>query len=97
MTACHIAPARRGTRWEENLADLRHFLAAPRVTLVPVSWTTADRYGLVYAALRRKGQPIPTNDMCVAAQALETGTDLVSFDPHFAAVDELAWIDPGGR
>lgn len=90
-----LAGFRRGTRWDENLADLQRFLAEPRVTLVPVSWTTADRYGLVYAALRRNGTPIPTNDMWVAAHALETGADLISFDPHFEAVDGLAWIDPG--
>jgi tRNA(fMet)-specific endonuclease VapC len=87
---------RRGTRWEDNVADLRRFLAQPRVTLLPVTWTTADRYSRIYADLRRKGRPIPTNDMWVAAQAMETGADLVSFDPHFQHVEGLAWIDPAG-
>ena len=87
---------RRGARWEDNGADLRRFLAQPRVTLLPVTWTTADRYSRIYADLRRKGRPIPTNDMWVAAQAMETGADLVSFDPHFQHVEGLAWIDPAG-
>ena len=84
----------RGTRWQENLSDLRRFLSQPRVSLLPVTWTTADRYGRIYAALHRRGRPIPTNDLWIAAQAMETGAELVSFDPHFEAVDGLVWIDP---
>jgi predicted nucleic acid-binding protein len=88
---------RRGSRCNENLADLRRFLDQPRTRLVPVAWTTADRYGRIYTALREKGTPIPTNDMWIAAHALETGADLVSFDPHFRHVDGLAWINPDHR
>jgi tRNA(fMet)-specific endonuclease VapC len=87
---------RRGARWEDNVADLRRFLAQPRVTLLPVTWTTADRYSRIYSDLRRRGRPIPTNDLWIAAQAMETGADLVSFDPHFQHVEGLAWIDPAG-
>ena len=85
---------RQGSRYNENLADLRRFLDGPRVRLAPVSWTTADRYARIYTALRAKGTPIPTNDMWIAAQALETGADLLSFDPHFGHIDGLAWICP---
>ncbi len=91
-----LAGFRHGSRWEENLSRLRRFVAQPRVSLLPVTWTTADRYSRIYAALRRKGRPIPTNDMWIAAHALESGADLVSFDPHFEHVDGLAWIQPDG-
>ena len=90
-----IGGFRRGSRCDQNLADLRRFLDQPRARLVPVAWTTADRYGRIYAALREKGTPIPTNDMWIAAHAQETGADLISFDPHFRHVDGLAWICPG--
>lgn len=90
-----LAGFRHGTRWEENVAGLRRLLDDPRVSLVHVTWTTADRYSRLYTALRRKGKPIPTNDMWIAAHALETGADLVSFDPHFGQVAGLAWIHPG--
>ncbi len=46
------------------------------------------------AALRRKGTPIPTNDIWIAAHAMESGADLLSFDEHFGAVDGIAWIHP---
>jgi tRNA(fMet)-specific endonuclease VapC len=84
---------RRGTRYDENLADLERFLALPRVHLLPVTLATAERYGRVYAALRREGRPIPTNDMWIAAHAMETGAELLSSDPHFEYVAGLAWTD----
>lgn len=90
-----LAGFRRGTRYEDNLTALRRFLANPRVSLVPVTWTTADRFGRILADLRRKGRPIPTNDVWIAAHAMESGAELVSFDPHFQQVDGLAWLDPG--
>ena len=83
---------RYGTRFEKNLGELREFLDHPRVTTVTMSLTTADRYGRIATALRAKGRPIPTNDIWIAAHAMETGTDLVSSDQHFEFVDGLAWI-----
>ena len=43
-------------------------------------------------ALKAKGNPIPTNDVWIAAHALETGADLVSADRHFQHVEGIAWI-----
>ena len=85
---------RRGTRYERNRHELDAFLENPYVASVPVTLVTADRFGRIAAALRSKGTPIPTNDVWVAAHAMETGADLVSFDQHFAAVDGIAWVQP---
>jgi len=89
-----LAGFRAGSRWQENLANLNRFLAEPRVQVAPVTRTTADRYSRIWAALRRKGRPIPTNDVWIAAHAMETGADLISFDPHFEHVEGLAWVRP---
>lgn len=86
---------RFGTRTEQNIEELEAFLGSPRVTLVPVTWTTADRFGRIAASLRAKGRPIPTNDIWIAAHAMETGAELLSFDRHFDHVDGLVWSDPG--
>lgn len=83
---------RLGTRFEENAARLEAFLAAPFVELLPVTLTTADRFGRTAAVLRQKGTPIPTNDIWIAAQVMEVGADLLSSDLHFGAVDGVAWI-----
>jgi len=83
---------RAGGRMRKNLGELEAFLDNPYVTLVPVTHTTADRFGRIAAALRAKGRPIPTNDTWIAAHTMETGAELLSFDQHFDAVDGLAWV-----
>ena len=83
---------RCGSRTERNSREFRDFLEAPRVSVAAMSLVTADRYARVAAALRGKGRPIPTNDIWVAAHAMETGADLVSYDRHFDHVDGLAWV-----
>lgn len=85
---------RNGSRFEQNLAKLKGFLTQPAVELLPVTWVTADRFGLISTALRGKGRPIPTNDIWIAAHAMETGADLVSSDRHFGEIDGLVWEKP---
>jgi len=80
---------RNGTRLEENLALFDDFLAQPLVEWLPVTLTTADRYARIATALRKKGQPIPTNDIWIAAHTLESGADLITYDQHFAAIENL--------
>ncbi len=86
---------RNGSRFEENYRHLTAFLDNPFVELQPVTLITADRFGRIAAALRVKGHPIPSNDIWIAAHAMETGADLLSYDKHFSAVDGLAWIPLG--
>ena len=83
---------RQGQRLEQNLKELRSFLDRPYVSFVPVGPVTADRYSRIMASLKARGRPIPTNDVWIAAHAMEMGADLVSADHHFAYVDGIAWI-----
>ncbi len=78
-----------GTREPKNRAELARFLDSPRVEVLPVTALTADSYSLVFVGLRRKGQPIPTNDLWIAASALEHGAALLTRDAHFSQVDGL--------
>ena len=82
---------RNGTRFDRNVRELDDFLANARVSVLAVTRTTADRFGRIAAALRRAGTPIPSNDIWIAAQAFESGAELVSFDEHFEAVEGLVW------
>ena len=66
----------------ENLGRFDAFLANAFVSWVPVTIVTADRFARIAAALRRKGRPLPTNDVWIAAHPLETGADLLSYDRH---------------
>jgi predicted nucleic acid-binding protein len=88
---------RLGSRERRNRDDLRELLDSPWVEVIPVTETTADRYARVVSRLREKGTPIPTNDVWLAAQALETGADLLSFDRHFEAVEGIALVRPGAE
>ena len=78
-----------GTREAKNRSELSQFLNSPRVGMYPVTADTADSYAQVYASLRRKGQPIPSNDLWIAASALQHGAALLSLDAHFAHVEGL--------
>jgi predicted nucleic acid-binding protein len=78
-----------GQRESTNRNELTQFLSTPRVKVVPSTTATADLYALVYAALRRKGQPIPTNDLWIAASSLEYGAVLLTLDAHFQNIDGL--------
>ena len=83
---------RSGSRFERNRRELDDLLRSPYVSFLPVTLVTADRFARIAAALRRKGRPIPTNDVWIAAHALESGADLLSFDRHFEVVDGLAFV-----
>jgi predicted nucleic acid-binding protein len=85
---------RAGTRYERNLAELESFLSHPLVEFLQVSKITADRFGRIASSLRKKGKPIPTNDIWIAAHAMEYGADMMSFDEHFEAIDGLALVRP---
>ena len=85
---------RNGTRYEANRRELDEFLANPYVKLLPVTLVTAERFGRIAAGLRRKGRPLPSSDIWVAAHAMESGAELLSFDHHFEEVAGLAWVAP---
>ena len=83
---------RYGSRTAMNVSGLDEFLASPYVTFAPVSRVTTDRYARIAAALRSKGRPLPTNDIWIAAHAMETGANLISADGHFQHIDGLTWV-----
>ena len=82
---------RAGNRLEKNLAEWSEFLDEPFVERLLISSDTANRYSRIWAQLRRSGTPIPSNDMWIAAQAGESGGELLSYDAHFACVQGLVW------
>lgn len=81
---------RMGSRENANRKILRDFLmSGGKTVFLPVTWDTAERFALVKAGLKKKGVPIPLNDVWIAAQCQETGAVLASFDSHFDAVDGI--------
>lgn len=83
-----------GARERENRDELAEFLDTPRVSICRVSEDTAEFYAEILNGLRIAGTPIPTNDIWIAAQAMEHGLRLVSMDRHFASVSGLLLFSP---
>ena len=82
---------RHGTRFKENMDDLDRFLDHDAVDLLPIGKITSDRYSRIAAKLRQQGSPIPTNDIWIAAQAMEQGAELITSDRHFEKIAGLVY------
>lgn len=81
-----------GQREAVNRRELSAFLDSPRARILAVDDETAGRYASIYAGLKRRGKPIPTNDLWIAATALQYGAAVFTYDRHFASVDGLAVV-----
>jgi len=84
-----LAGFRCGTREERNREELDLFLDSPRVDLLSVDDETAEFYAQVFAELKQKGRPIPTNDLWLAASAMQHGLVLATYDDHFIGIGGL--------
>jgi len=78
-----------GKQSDRNRTDLARFLASPRVSLALPDRHTAESYASVFQELRKAGKPIPTNDIWVAATAIQAAIPLITLDSHFRSVVKL--------
>lgn len=81
-----------GNKTEFNQQELQQFLQSSRVKVFPITEETSKYYALIYSSLRKKGKPIPTNDIWIAATALEYNLQLFSYDSDFQFIDNLIII-----
>lgn len=79
--------ARKSGRPIENLAKVNRL--TQRFPLISCDLETAQWYGIIKNELRRKGRPIPNNDLWIAAIALQYDLILVTRDSHFDEVESL--------
>ena len=79
----------RGRNRRKNLGELKRFRASARVRLFAVDDQTAERYAVIVDALRKAGTPIPTNDVWIAASAMQHGLAVVTTDAHFERVSQI--------
>jgi predicted nucleic acid-binding protein len=79
-----------GRRPAENEARLQWFLSQDGVVTVGLDAPVSHRYAEIHRVLRARGTPIPTNDLWIAAIAIELGLVVYTRDPHFVAVPGLA-------
>jgi tRNA(fMet)-specific endonuclease VapC len=79
--------AQHSGRAAENIARIDEFAAG--TVILNCDAETAKWYGDIKNRLRRKGQPIPENDIWIAALCFQHNLRLASRDAHFNAVEEL--------
>ncbi len=78
-----------GSRKAKNCLELKQFLDSSRVIELKISGPTANFYANIFRQLKQKGKPIPSNDMWIAASALENGFHVYTYDKHFGEIDGL--------
>jgi predicted nucleic acid-binding protein len=80
----------RSSKRKEREATLRQMEAT--FETLPVTGLTSRIYARIRGELHAKGKPIPSNDLWIAAQAVEHGLPLVSRDEHFLVVKGLTVV-----
>lgn len=83
---------RRGNQRVRNRDLLGEFVYHARVEVLPINWEIAEVYADIHDELLSRGNPIPTNDIWIAASSVGYGSTLVTFDKHFQRISSLGVI-----
>lgn len=81
-----------GRHAERNAQALERFLHHPVVEELAVDHDVARIYAEIVLFLRRKGTPLPTNDIWIAAAAARAGATLLAYDAHFVAIERIGVV-----
>lgn len=79
--------ARKSLKLEENLSRIDEF--ALNNTVLPCNTETAKIYGGIKNRLKERGQPIPENDIWIAAITKQYELTLITKDLHFEVIENL--------
>lgn len=78
-----------GSHTNKNKAILSEFLATARIKLVEIDAETSERYAVIAKHLREQGSPIPTNDLWIAASAMQHGLKVLTTDKHYLKAPQI--------
>jgi tRNA(fMet)-specific endonuclease VapC len=79
----------RGRTPSKNREELQIFLSSPRVGIINIDTETAERYAIILNYLWEKGNPIPTNDIWIAASAMQYGLIVITSDAHYKEISQV--------
>ena len=82
----------RGNQQEKNERILTKFLNKDEVSILYPDEQTTHFYANLYAYLRKKGKPIPTNDLWIAALVVQYNLTLYDRDSDFDNLPQLSRI-----
>ena len=72
---------------QKNIDNIKIITA--HYNVLPIDEDTTIAYGSIKAALRKKGTPIPENDIWIAAIAQRYALTLISRDKHFKEIHSI--------
>jgi tRNA(fMet)-specific endonuclease VapC len=75
------------TQVEKNIKEIKSF--ASNYNVLNVDEETSIAYGNIKAALRKKGKPIPENDIWIAAIAKRYELVLITRGKHFKEIENI--------
>lgn len=84
----------KGKLLNKNEAALNRFLKKSSVRIVNVSFNTAKIYSEVKNKIWKSGVPVPTDDIWIAAQTIETNSTLITYDKHFLKIPDVKLWKP---
>jgi predicted nucleic acid-binding protein len=79
----------RGTQPRRNQEELSAFLSSTRVGTLSLDDETAERYAAILHSLWNAGTPVPTNDIWIAASAMQHGLPVVTTDSHYRSISQI--------
>jgi len=84
-----IAGFSLGRTEEKNRAILEDFLSSPRVAVLNIDPETSVRYASILNFLRKRGTPVPTNDLWIAASAMQHGLKILTLDKNYLEIPQV--------
>lgn len=76
----------KGSQLKDNNRLLNDFLDNPLVKEIDIVEVTAMIYAEIYYKLQKLGLPVPSNDIWIAACAIETDSTIITYDKHFLKI-----------
>jgi tRNA(fMet)-specific endonuclease VapC len=85
----YFAAANSG-RYETNMQAFQEALSS--MEIITIDEAVAKAYADIRISLKRKGKPIPDNDIWIAACAFVHGLSIATFDGHFSEIEQVKLV-----
>lgn len=76
------------THVQKNISDIQSI--TDHYNVLPIDEAVTIAYGIIKAELRKKGKPIPENDIWIAAIAKRYHLTIVTRDKHFKEIESIS-------
>ncbi len=82
-----------GNKEKQNVEEFNYFLKLPQCKFLSINQEIAKYYAQIFKQLKLSGNPIPTNDIWIAASALQHELTLFTYDKHFKSIQNLKLVE----